>query len=202
MKNHILTDCDGVLLDWNTAFDKYMLSEHDAVVKNDNTYCIGSRYGWEPEAGLAEVLKFNASDAVHDLKPIPGAVEAIKILNEVYNCRFTIISSLSDDPKKRDAREENVKRYFGDVFEDVICMKLTRTKADVLREYPAGMIWLEDHATNAAIGHALGHQSHLLAHSYNQDEASELLVENKIDGYHMNWPHMLVAIIKEIENDH
>lgn len=196
---HILTDCDGVLLDWNTAFDKYMLLEHGAEVLNDYTYCIGTRYGWRPEAGIAEVLKFNSTKAVHDLDPIPGAVEAMKVLNEAYGCRFTVVSSLSDDPKKRDARENNLVDVFGNVFDDVICLKLTRTKADVLREYPRGTVWLEDHAANAAIGHALGLRSHLLAHNYNRDEATELLVENKIDGYHNNWSEMLLAIIKDIE---
>jgi len=197
---HILTDCDGVLLDWSTAFDKYMLLQHGLDVIHDSTYCIGKRYGISPDAGRDAVLIFNTTDAVHDLKPVPGAVEAMRILNEVYECRFTVVSSLSDDPKKRDAREKNLVDTFGDIFDDVICLKLTRSKADVLKNYPTGTIWLEDHATNAALGHSLGLRSHLLAHSYNRDEAAELLVENKIDGYHNNWPEMLTAIIKDIEN--
>lgn len=197
----ILTDCDGVLLDWNSAFDEYMKTEYGLDVVNEATYCIGTRFGLTPQEGRKHILAFNASEYVDNLKPIPGAQEAVAKLVECHNARFDVISALSDDPAKRDARHKNLVRYFGDVFDNVYCHGSTTSKAQYLQMYDPGHIWLEDHTVNAAIGSALGMKSLVLVHDYNRDETMQLMVEKKVTGCAASWPELLIAIEMEIIRD-
>lgn len=199
--NKILTDCDGVLLDWNSAFDKHMLENYDLGVVNPDTYCIGTRFGKTAKEGRKFVLEFNSSEGVDDLKPLPGAVEAIEKLVQGHNARFDVISALSADPAKRDARHANLVRYFGDVFDEVYCHDSTTSKAQYLQMYDPGHVWLEDHTVNAAIGQALGMHSLVLIHDYNRDEAMELMVQKKVSGCASSWPELLIAIEMEIIRD-
>ena len=61
----ILTDCDGVVLDWEEGFNVWM--EHPDIVKlmvTQYMYTIGDRYGMLYEAGSKMVKQFNESAAI------------------------------------------------------------------------------------------------------------------------------------------
>ena len=55
MKNQIiLVDCDGVLLDWEYAFDVYLRTHgFQRQPGGEFKYNIGKRYGIDPEQGRA-----------------------------------------------------------------------------------------------------------------------------------------------------
>lgn len=193
----ILTDCDGVLLDWCAGFDMYMLEKYEMELQVPETYCIGARFGKSPEFGKEMVLEYNSTDAIGNLKPVPGAVEAIKHLNEAYGMRFDVITAFSDDPDMREARVDNLHRYFGDVFDDVHAHSFTTSKSSYLKMYDPGHIWIEDHVVNAALGQELGHKALVLTHPYNLSETVQLKAEDKITGWADDWDELASIIERE-----
>ena len=73
MKNKIiLTDADGVLLDWEYAFDVYMRQHGFNKVDGGNLkYNIGTRYGIDTDQGKKLIKIFNESASIGFLPP-PG----------------------------------------------------------------------------------------------------------------------------------
>ena len=79
----ILTDCDGVVLDWEEGFSVWM--EHHGHSKVDGyqyMYTIGDRYGMSYEAGSKMVKQFNESAAIGFLPPLRDAQYYVKLLHE------------------------------------------------------------------------------------------------------------------------
>jgi len=83
MKKIILTDADGVILDWEYAFDVWM--QQHGFQKQDGgqlVYSIGKRYGIDMEQGKKLIKIFNESAAIGFLPPLRDAMYYIKRLHE------------------------------------------------------------------------------------------------------------------------
>lgn len=164
----ILTDVDGVLLDWEVAFHDWM--ESKGFVKNDIiTYDMHIVYGQKKEHIKALVREFNTSAWMCCLQPLRDAVEGVAALVE-KGYRFGAITSLSLDPYAAKLREENLRNVFGDVFDFVQCLDTGADKDEALAPWKdSGLFWLEDKPENAALGAELGLQSIIIKHHHNSD---------------------------------
>ena len=61
MEKIIVTDCDGVLLNWEYAFCAWMSQRGYTEIENGNQeYNIGNRFGITLEAAIEQVVIFNA----------------------------------------------------------------------------------------------------------------------------------------------
>jgi hypothetical protein len=152
----ILTDCDGVLLNWNRAFSAWMsLKGHKLI--NDNTYDISDRYGISSTDGHRVVLEFNESPEVQFLPPQDGHVVAtVRHLFDLgYD--FHVITSLSSSAIARRRRIRNLEGVFGIEFTAVECLPLGASKEPLLKPYQSsGLWWIEDKPENALLGRSLG----------------------------------------------
>ena len=129
----ILTDCDGVLLDWEEGFSVWMEHHgHEKVEGYQYLYNIGQRYGMSSEAGNKLVKQFNESAAIGFLPPLRDAQFFVKKLHEQHQYKFIAITSLSLDPYAKYLRERNLKKLFGDAFIDVICLDTGADKDTIL----------------------------------------------------------------------
>jgi FMN phosphatase YigB (HAD superfamily) len=90
----ILTDADGVLLDWIYAFDMWM-KRHGYNITNPNAYSVAVRYETEDGKRLAKM--FNESAWIRKIPPFKDAIKYVKKLHEEHGYVFHCISSLSDD---------------------------------------------------------------------------------------------------------
>ena len=99
MKNKIiLTDADGVLLDWEYAFDVYLRTHGFNKVEGGNLkYDIGKRYGIDREQGKKLIKIFNESAHIGFLPPLRDAMYYVKRLHEEHGYVFHCITSLSND---------------------------------------------------------------------------------------------------------
>ena len=80
----ILTDCDGVILDWEEGFSVWMEHHgHEKVEGYQYLYNIGQRYGMSSEAGNKLVKQFNESAAIGFLPPLRDAQFFVK---RRYSC--------------------------------------------------------------------------------------------------------------------
>jgi FMN phosphatase YigB (HAD superfamily) len=168
----LLVDCDGVLLDWEWAFGVWM-TERGYVQRSNakDYYKIHEQFDdlTYPEAKKFTKL-FNESAAIGFLPPLRDSVYWVKRLNEELGYRFHCITSLSTDANAIKLRKMNLAKYYGDVFDEVICLDTGSDKDEGLAPYKdSGLFWVEDKPENADLGHKLGLKSILIEHGHNMN---------------------------------
>lgn len=164
----ILTDIDGVVLDWETSFTAWMEQQGHSVVE-PNVYKQATRFGISQEEADRIVKQFNESAWIGFIKPLRDSVSIIDdMLCEHYH--FEAITSLSTDYWAGELRRMNLERFFGRAaFRRVRCIETGADKDDILREYDRGHWWIEDKPANALAGLEAGHRPILIDHPFNRD---------------------------------
>lgn len=165
----ILTDCDGVLLDWENAFHGWM-QKRGYALKKQGIYDISTAYGIKKEDGKALVKQFNESAWMGYLKAFRDARSGVGRLYEA-GYRFHCITSLSLDTKAKRLRQMNLENIFGKgVFKEIVCLDTGADKDHILEEYEgSGFFWIEDKTENAECGLQFGLKSILINHAHNAD---------------------------------
>lgn len=165
----ILTDCDGVLVDWEYGFTKWM-RQHGYVPVVHGEYDIATTFGLEKSEAKKLVRHFNESAAMGWLPALRDAVKYVRKLHEEHGFIFHCITSLSLDEHAAKLRKKNLEALFGKtVFEKIVCLDTGADKDEALEEYrDTGCWWLEDKPENADLGIDLGLQSILIAHGHNE----------------------------------
>jgi beta-phosphoglucomutase-like phosphatase (HAD superfamily) len=176
LKKLILTDADGVLLDWEWAFNVWM-QEHgfEEVPGSKLNYDMSMRYGIPKEQVKKLIRLFNESAAIGFLPALRDAMYYVKRLHEEHGFRFHCITSLSLDPNAQKLREMNLNKLFGtSAFERIVCLDTGADKDEALQEYEGtGCYWLEDKIENAEAGYRAGLRSLLVEHGHNMHHYHE-----------------------------
>lgn len=166
----ILTDCDGVLMNWEYAFTVWM-SQHfeDQEVVDPDSYDVGTRYGLTKERKNELVRFFNESAAIGFLPPLRDAMYYVDLLHRKHGYTFHMITSLSKDESAQKLRIQNTRKLFGETaFTKFIFEDTGADKDDVLAPYAdTGLIWIEDKLENAELGDRLGLESVVIEHAHN-----------------------------------
>lgn len=171
MKNKcILTDADGVLFDWEYAFDQWM-KRHGYVKHNSGDYKIHINYDLDEKETKRLIRMFNESAWIRKLPPLRDAIHYVKKLHSEHGYIFHCITSLSNDDYSQHLRTKNLREMFGDsVFEKYIYLDTGADKDDVLEQYrDTGCWWIEDKPENADVGLSVGLSSLLVNHDHNRD---------------------------------
>lgn len=185
----ILTDCDGVLMDWSTAFFEWMESK-GYEKQATGFYSIEKLYGLDKDEGKRIVREFNESAWMGYLKAFRDARSGVaRLYEEGY--RFHCITSLSLDKKARRLRIYNLENVFGKgVFKEVICLDTGADKHEALEPYrDSGLFWIEDKPENAAVGADMGLKSLLIEHDHSVDYVNEQVLRVA------NWAEIVDVII-------
>lgn len=167
----ILTDVDGVLLNWEYAF-KVWIERHGYKLREDvMEYDVADRYGITKEKSKELVRFFNESAAIGFLPPLRDAMYYVDLLHRKHGYVFHAITSLSTDPSAGKLRTENLSKLFGEtVFEKVLCIDTGADKDEALLPYKdSGLFWIEDKVENAELGNAFGLSSILMEHGHNMN---------------------------------
>ena len=186
-KKLILTDADGVLLDWEWAFDVWMQEHGFAEVADSKlNYDMSVRYGISKEQVTKLIRIFNESAAIGFLPALRDAVFYVKRLHEEHGYVFHCITSLSLDANAQRLRKMNLQKLFGKtVFERIVCLDTGADKQEALEEYKGtGLIWIEDKPENAIAGYNVGLQSFLVEHGHNMNYQQQGITLVK------NWKHI------------
>ena len=152
-KEHILLDVDGVLLDYDRAFEVYYGLDKSIV---ETTYLYSERYGIDESMIIKMVDEFNQSDAFSQIKPLPNAIQAISDLSKSGHEIF-IISSCGLSKLTHDLRKNNLITVFGDVFSDFHLIDFHKTKLNELTKYKnSEAFWVDDVYHHYIAGKNLG----------------------------------------------
>lgn len=174
MSKIILTDADGVLLDWEWAFSVWMQERGYTLTDGaKKSYYLHEHYQELEQKDAKRVVKqFNESAAIGFLPAMRDATYYVKRLHEEHGYQFRVITSLSLDKNAQKLREMNLRKIFGDAIEQVICLATGADKDEALAPYKdSGMWWIEDKPANADCGYELGLKSILVEHGHNMDHA-------------------------------
>jgi len=170
MKKLILTDADGVLLDWEWAFSVWMQDRGYTIKEGaKKSYYLHHHYNELEQKDAKKIVKiFNESAAIGFLPALRDSTYYVKRLHEEHGYEFRVITSLSLDKDAQRLREMNLRKLFGNAIESVICLDTGADKDQALAPYKdSGLFWIEDKPQNADVGHELGLKSILVEHGHN-----------------------------------
>jgi FMN phosphatase YigB (HAD superfamily) len=171
----ILTDADGTIVNWNQAFEKFMESQGlPRIPGTEDEYSISVRHNIPAQTAMSYVQQFNESSAIANLEPFADSVEYVGRLAEL-GFRFIVVTCISDHPSAQYHRTQNLHSLFGDVFDEIHCIPLGASKANILLNWAdTGFFWIEDHMRQAEAGYEAGLNTVLIDHPYNSHYNTDL----------------------------
>ena len=175
MDKIILTDCDGVLLNWEYAFCIWMEQHgYKQIPDGNQQYDIAKRFNIGSSEGKALVHSFNESAAIGFLPALRDSIYYVKRLHEEHGYEFHCITSLSLDPSAKKLRQMNLDKMFGpSAFTVLECLDTGADKDEFLDERYAdtGYYWIEDKMQNAVAGLNVGLTPILIEHGWNMNDS-------------------------------
>tara|TARA_B100001057_G_scaffold500107_1_gene613564 strand:+ start:833 stop:1390 length:558 start_codon:yes stop_codon:yes gene_type:complete len=160
----LLTDIDGVVLDWQKHFNKYLDHYYPGEELFDPTvFAQGERTG--------KIIKeFNNSAWIGFLEPWKDSVEVLTELNhmgwKIYGC-----TSMGTDQYANALRKKNIETLMPDVFAQLEIIPFMQPKGNWLAPWKgSGAVWVEDKWSNAIIGADMGIKTFLMKQSYNSKQ--------------------------------
>jgi FMN phosphatase YigB (HAD superfamily) len=175
MNKIILTDADGVLLDWNKGFEAFALSKgHPKVPGTDDDYRMYIRHNISADLAHNLIKEFNEGPDVEHLEPFSDSVEYVGKLAKL-GFRFIVVTSISSHPDSKIYRTRNLNKHFGDVFDEIMCLEMGASKASALMRWAGtSYFWIEDHMRQAEAGYEAGLSPLLINHPYNHHYETDL----------------------------
>jgi len=177
----ILTDCDGVLVDWLFGFKEFMANK--GYTEQDPTgYAVWKRYGLlNKDKGREICEEFNNSAAIAYWTPNLDAVKYVRKLHEEGGYVLRVITSLSLNKYAYKARLQNLHDLFGEsVIDELVCLDTGADKDEALEPYRnSECVWVEDKVQNAVLGDELGLNSFLIDLPHNR----HLEYPNRVNGW-------------------
>jgi len=168
----ILTDCDGVLMNWEYARNVWMQTQGYKIVDDGQQhYDMKDRYNLPSSVSRRLVRQFNESAAMGFLPPLRDAMYYVDLLHRKHGYTFHMITALSNDEHAQMLRIQNCKKLFGETaFTKFIFCDTGEDKDEVLEPYrDSGLLWIEDKLLNAQTGDRLGLESIMVEHAHNMN---------------------------------
>ena len=178
----ILTDVDGVLLEWEYHFTQWMLQRnyyddkeqrvypYKLLPDKQNTYEMADRFGLSITEIRKEIREFNKSAWMGTQCPMPDSQTWVKLL-AAEGWTFIPITSQTSDIPAQALRKKRLGELFGDhIFKNYHILDTGSDKDSVLAEFHnTGLYFIEDKPKNALTGLKYGVRPILIDHPYNRD---------------------------------
>ena len=178
----ILTDVDGVLLEWENHFTEWMLQRcyfnnkgekiypYKLLPNKENTYEMAERFGLSIPEIRKEIREFNKSAWIGTQCPMPDSQTWVKLLH-AEGWTFIPITSQTSDLPAQALRKRRLAELFGtDTFRNYHILDTGADKDSALAEFHnTNLYFIEDKPKNAMAGLNFGLRPILINHTYNQD---------------------------------
>ena len=171
MDKLILCDVDGVVLNYNSAFEKWMSKSGIDVILHDE-YDFTKKYGISNDMVHSYCQDFTSSLNIQNLEFIEDSFKYINKLYEQKGYKFHFITSISKEPPAVWARTKNLLQQISlDAIHEVTCLGFLEDKYQYLYDNYNGSNnwWIEDSVPNFISGEKVGLRSLLIDHPYNRD---------------------------------
>ena len=178
----ILTDVDGVLLEWEKHFTDWMLQRsyyndseeriypYKLLPNMENTYEMAERFGLTVPEIRKEIREFNKSAWMATQCPMADSQTWVKLL-AAEGWTFIPITSQTSDKPAQELRKKRLGELFGkQVFSNYHILGTGADKDSALAEFHnTGLYWIEDKPKNALAGLNYGLKVLLYDRPYNRD---------------------------------
>lgn len=187
----IITDVDGVLLDWNVKFNEWMEDEGFAIA-NPDSYAVHRRYDINREQADGLVKDFNESVWLSHLYYWNDSKDGVqKLVDNGY--KIDICTAVGTNEYVQETRNRHLRYCFGkNTFDKMHYVTANGPKDHILQTYEGtGIYWLEDKPENAVAGLKYGLRPILINHPWNHwFEHKDVLAVN-------NWQEICEIILNE-----
>ena len=178
----ILTDVDGVLLEWEHHFTQWLQLRsyfdkngnrnypYKLLDSNHNDYDMSKRFGISKETISQEIREFNRSAWMGTQRPMLESQTWVKLLH-AEGWTFVPITSQTSDIPGQALRKKRLGELFGEhVFSNYHILGTGADKDGALAEFhDTGLYWVEDKPKNALAGLNYGLKPILIDHPYNKE---------------------------------
>ena len=178
----ILTDVDGVLLEWEHHFTKWMLQKtlfdergaryhpHRLLPDKQDTYWMEERFGLTKNEIRVHIREFNRSAWMSTQRPMLESQTWVKLL-AAEGWTFIPITSQTSDIPAQELRKKRLGELFGaHIFTNYHILGTGADKDSALAEFhDTGLYWVEDKPANAVAGLKYGLKPILIDQPYNRD---------------------------------
>jgi len=165
MKKTLLTDCDGVLLNWLSGVPAFLedqgqdSSHLKARLEGNQFVPIEELFvADDTDGALARLGAYHSSDHLKSLPVMePGSEASLKRLSDEYE--IIVVTSFSEDPIAQQNRADNLELRYGDSISDLVCLAPFADKTEALRKLARSRdayIWLDDQIKHVYHGHNAG----------------------------------------------
>jgi len=162
---YILTDVDGVLLDWDHHFIHWLNNKGIKTPRSEPSSA--KLYEWlglPEDVVCAWIEEFNASSEALNIKSFVD-IKHLRALSKKY--KVVAITSCGASEQIRQNRLKQLERL-NIAFHEVHTLGLMDSKKALLAKYK-NSVWVEDNQSNALLGHNLGHTTFLIKRPYNKN---------------------------------
>lgn len=192
MSKTILTDVDGVILDWTQSFEDWIQNEKMPLeIFEDSLHDCTSIEEWlgvSREDATILIREFSKTDHFKSLPAFPDALVIIPALKKLGH-NFIAITACDDTDESKSKREINLETVFPGVFEDVIFSGIDSKdgKRPYLKDW-SDCYWVEDTHEHAVVGHDLGHTTFFVENDIRYPEVHNELI--KINSWYDIFKHI------------
>ena len=186
----LIFDIDGVLLDWTTGFNQWMIDRGEPPQGAQSAYNMNTCWPQYDDVQITAIIReFNQSPQFSALDEVPGAFTAyLRITGTFPDVKTVAVSACGLHPITQIQRLHQLYRI-GYRFEEFYALDLNAGKLDTFVKFPSGGIVFEDSARHAVHASHAGHKPILLNRPYNQGTWPDVIRAD-------NWDHVL-QLLKE-----
>jgi hypothetical protein len=168
-KQVLLTDLDGVSVDWLSGFAKFMELElgHKAEHLNPLNFTMIDIFP-NLEKPYVHVRDYQHTDYYKNAPAYVGAYESYKVLKDM-GVNIVAVTSCGTDKKIKENRIYNLESNFPNIFDEVHMLEIGEDKSKILSNYRSSK-FIDDQIANVIAGSKTGHESYLWDMSYNTKE--------------------------------
>lgn len=192
----ILTDIDGVVLDFTQGFYSFLEDTQNIVIPHEQraNFAIYKQLGWTREQDQHVMTDYAHSDY---FKKIPAKECARDVLQDMRKdgWRFIAITACLTGLERQcykttyQNRLDNLEAHFGNVFEDLHLSTWDGGKGEHLGRYDPAY-WVDDRPHHALEGQKFGHQSFIM-HTLDFDEKDNTAKLPVVHSWHEIRAHIL-----------
>lgn len=177
MRNILLSDVDGVLLNWEDSFEEWMYFRHKisrtTYTEFDHRgFDIAKSFGINTDEAYEFIKEFNTSDEMTRIPPLRDAVKYVRKLYEEHGIVLHCITNFGVDAAAQKKRDRNLYDVFNGAIRGVIYLPHSASKEEALKLYSGrGLTFVEDRMDNVDLAESLDIRGILMQHDYNKDYA-------------------------------
>lgn len=194
-KRIILTDVDGVLVDWFSQFPYFIKNKGFCAEESLRRYAAGEWVTLENSLDVSSdhamelMEEFCTSTHIRYLTAMPDAIAVVNRLKHKYD--FVGVTAISNHPDAIKYRMENLDFWFPGAFSKMHCVGCNAPKLDTLMKYD-NTFWIDDSPHHVHEGILAGHTSIRLV----RDSREQTRITLQAD----NW-YEIEDMLEELEED-